>query len=364
MSLSERLAARGADLTGITDSSLKAHITQNPTKRSRQTTSQQPKRTITAALVPLNEDLSNWSLTRLKELAITENMDEGWQDIGKEHRGELVDSLNAVRQEAHDFLAAVCGSESKIRQDAASVTMTEARGKWKGTKAEQVVLSQVFPAAVAACVHVGIHGSGVIVPAPEELDATWVLTNAHCVDHDNDEQDEDAEQVLPERIGRYKSIFHPDGTVQAAQCVACCNDADLAILQLNQPAEVKPAMLSPDSPREGTTVVCVGNPGDERFRRFYMSCGVIKSVAADRRRNPDLGATKHSCWTYWGHSGAPLFNTRGEIVALHNSWNDITAARHAVSHQEIVKFLQHFQDRILSRASCKHPKKKLKARQK
>lgn len=297
-----------------------------------------PRRIITAALVPLEEDLTTWSLTRLKQLASNECMDQGWQHIGKEHRDELIDSLVTVRTESHDFLSSVCASAGKIKRDAASVTMTEARGKWKGTKAEQTTLESVFSTAVAACVHVGMHGSGVIVAAPSTLGATWVLTNAHCVDHDNDE-DEDTEQAAPDRIGRVKSIFHPDGTVHAASCIACSNDADLAILQIDSPPEMQPALISPQPPAEGSTVVCVGNPGDRRFRRFHMSCGVIKSTAVDRRRNPDLGATKHSCWTYWGHSGAPLFNIRGEVVALHNSWNDITAARHAVSHEEMTKFL-------------------------
>jgi len=37
----------------------------------------------------------------------------------------------------------------------------------------------------------------------------------------------------------------------------------------------------------------------------------------------------HSCWTYWGHSGAPLFDERGHVVALHCAWDDRTGIRHA-----------------------------------
>mmetsp|Transcript_22739 Transcript_22739/g.51447 ORF Transcript_22739/g.51447 Transcript_22739/m.51447 type:complete len:139 (-) Transcript_22739:209-625(-) len=36
----------------------------------------------------------------------------------------------------------------------------------------------------------------------------------------------------------------------------------------------------------------------------------------------------HSCWTYWGHSGAPLFDERGHVCGLHSSWDDKNGARH------------------------------------
>ena len=52
-----------------------------------------------------------------------------------------------------------------------------------------------------------------------------------------------------------------------------------------------------------------------------------------------LGGTKHDAWTYWGHSGSPLFDDHGRIVALHNSWDSSTAMRHAVRHEAIVHFL-------------------------
>lgn len=43
---------------------------------------------------------------------------------------------------------------------------------------------------------------------------------------------------------------------------------------------------------------------------------------------------------YWGHSGSPLFNEHGEIVAMHNSWDDRTAMRHAVTHEALAEFLR------------------------
>ena len=37
----------------------------------------------------------------------------------------------------------------------------------------------------------------------------------------------------------------------------------------------------------------------------------------------------HSCWTYWGHSGAPLFDELGRVCGLHSSWDDRSGMRHA-----------------------------------
>ena len=53
-----------------------------------------------------------------------------------------------------------------------------------------------------------------------------------------------------------------------------------------------------------------------------------------------LGGVKHDAWTYWGHSGCPLFNSRGHVVALHNSWDSETAMRHGVTYEAIVYFLK------------------------
>ena len=50
----------------------------------------------------------------------------------------------------------------------------------------------------------------------------------------------------------------------------------------------------------------------------------------------DLGALMHSCWTYWGSSGAPIFNRKsGEIVGIHNSWDPSCGQRHAVGVEGI-----------------------------
>jgi hypothetical protein len=102
----------------------------------------------------------------------------------------------------------------------------------------------------------------------------------------------------------------------------------------------------------GEHLFCIGNPcfldmenlktGNERnrYEPFWVSRGKVLGYMDDKvYGNISLGGMKHSCWTYWGHSGGPLFNLNGEIVGLHNSWDDKTCTRHGVSLEGINKFI-------------------------
>ena len=71
-----------------------------------------------------------------------------------------------------------------------------------------------------------------------------------------------------------------------------------------------------------------------------MSVGRIRGFLPNRLGSQSLGRTKHDAWTYWGHSGSPLFNSEGEIVAMHNSWDSKTAMRHAVTWEAITHDLK------------------------
>lgn len=60
-----------------------------------------------------------------------------------------------------------------------------------------------------------------------------------------------------------------------------------------------------------------------------------------------LGGMIHGCWTYWGHSGAPIVGVEGageggglRCVGIHNSWNDDNGDRHGVDGAVIIKFLK------------------------
>ena len=47
------------------------------------------------------------------------------------------------------------------------------------------------------------------------------------------------------------------------------------------------------------------------------------------------GYLLHTAWTYWGHSGAPLFCAEGAVRSLHCAWNDRTGMRHGQKLEHI-----------------------------
>jgi len=83
--------------------------------------------------------------------------------------------------------------------------------------------------------------------------------------------------------------------------------------------------------------------------------------------NFDIGQLRHNCWTYWGHSGAPIFvpisNTTNTVsstsittststsntntnntdtlmlIGLHSSWDDQTGTRHGIHIEAIRRFI-------------------------
>mmetsp|Transcript_12519 Transcript_12519/g.20076 ORF Transcript_12519/g.20076 Transcript_12519/m.20076 type:complete len:131 (+) Transcript_12519:791-1183(+) len=92
---------------------------------------------------------------------------------------------------------------------------------------------------------------------------------------------------------------------------------------------------------------CVGNPsnidlesaesGNNDFepRVWHLSNGMTHGNS----QNADLKGCVHSCWTYWGHSGAPIFSDSGKIIGLHSSWDPDTGARLCVELECIREFL-------------------------
>lgn len=53
-----------------------------------------------------------------------------------------------------------------------------------------------------------------------------------------------------------------------------------------------------------------------------------EEAAADGEQ--DASYMLHSCWTYWGHSGAPLFDAAsGNVIGLHCAWDDESGIRWA-----------------------------------
>lgn len=176
-----------------------------------------------------------------------------------------------------------------------------------------------------ACVRLGI-GSGVNLSGQGRI-----LTAAH----------------VAERRGELLTATFPDGRSFTAECIAIDDRLDLALCRIVGGADLPWATLAREAPRAGTPVVCIGQPGSKTpegeptgYGAFHVSTGKIRGFLDDRLGDQTLGGAKHDAWTYWGHSGSPLFNQRGEIVAMHNSWDSTTAMRHAVTYEAIRDFLK------------------------
>ncbi|KAJ9139236.1 Trypsin-like serine protease [Coniochaeta hoffmannii] len=181
-----------------------------------------------------------------------------------------------------------------------------------------------------------------------------LLTCAHCVSDENDEQ------PSPESL--YWLLFASGRTV-ATRCVAWDARRDLALLRVvaaQQPrggdaaGEGFPCVeVAETGPAVGDGLVCVGHPGSEDlevedagvetgYDVLHLSTGLFRGYAEgqDLQDNSEIGALQHDCWTYWGHSGAPLFDRRsGKLVGLHSSWDDETAMRRGVAWEAIVAFM-------------------------
>ena len=169
-------------------------------------------------------------------------------------------------------------------------------------------------------------GSGVNLAA-----SGLILTAAHVVDE----------------VGRRVTVRFPDGRAYAGITTHLDADLDLALVVLDNAAGLPIARLAAAAPRTGDDVVAIGQPGTRTpdgeatgYQPWHVSVGAIRGFRAGSRTGEQhLGRTKHDAWTYWGHSGSPLFDRAGAIVALHNSWDSRTAMRHAVTWEAMVGFL-------------------------
>lgn len=179
---------------------------------------------------------------------------------------------------------------------------------------------RVQPAAVRILAGKAV-GSGVNLAADGR-----VLTAAHVVG----------------KLGARVTVEFPDGSRYQGDVVAFDERADTARIALRGAAFLPTASLAPAPPRPGAPVAVVGQPAsispegaDRSYRPFHVSWGHIVAVEPDTTRDQRLGGVTHDAWTYWGHSGSPLFDAQGRVVALHNSWNEGDGTRHAVPWERL-----------------------------
>ena len=123
-----------------------------------------------------------------------------------------------------------------------------------------------------------------------------------------------------------------------------------------------------------TPLVCIGHPGSEDLEASPSSSGKLKAsgydvlcvtrgrfrgmqAGQDPHDNEEIGALKHDCWTYWGHSGAPLVidtgkrarsseSDIGRLVGLHSSWDEETGMRRGVGLEAIREFMNTWQAQV------------------
>jgi hypothetical protein len=213
-------------------------------------------------------------------------------------------------------------------------------------------------AGTAVC----IHPSGLL------------LTCAHCIAETEAELDLSQPHTL---------LFAASATVVTAHCTAWDAKRDLALLQITAAQRCPPPLggggkgdnhgddddsgchwqfpaleIAGRAPTLGAKLVCIGQPGSEDleceeagvetgYEVVCVSEGMFRGYAAgqDVQDNEEIGALIHTCWTYWGHSGAPLVEGSktarmgGVLVGLHSSWDEETGMRRGVGVEAIREFL-------------------------
>jgi hypothetical protein len=177
-----------------------------------------------------------------------------------------------------------------------------------------------------------------------------LLTCGHCVADSQDEFERKEEMWL----------LFASGCIVRAKCAVWDPRRDLAILQIM----AAQASSCTDGPQpsfpfaaigesQGGQLLCIGHPGSEDLEAstsgietdydvLHVSTGRFRGLAIeqDPQDNSEIGALMHDCWTYWGHSGAPLIARRsGKLVGLHSSWDDSTGIRRGVPLVAVRVFL-------------------------
>ena len=336
---------------------------------------------------------SSASLRELKLAASRAGLERAWQDVRAAHRQDLADALLRVRDEWAAFVATVRAStvEDAVRRGVREIRRRVPGGSVSSDPARPAealrdALERVASDTIRAAVHVVPGGSGV------HLGEGLVLTDDDDDDEDDDDEDDDGDEdedseddgdsdsdsrhvvdltaevdatpcreekddpsFASFRVGRVREVITARGDVRGAECVAADETRDLAILRLldSVPAGLTATRVAPrGGDGVGVRVIAVGNPHDRDleapagsapratgFAPFYVSVGEVVDVAKTPTRR-GLGRLKHACWTYWGHSGCPIVDERGELVGVHTSWDDRDAARHGACLEDARGFLR------------------------
>lgn len=172
-----------------------------------------------------------------------------------------------------------------------------------------------------------------------------LLTCSHCIAMSEDEYEPTKEQWL----------LFASGDAVRTRCVVWDPIRDLALLQITMAtvSDFPYVQMAAGPPIMRTALICIGHPGSEDFEAtkpgvatgydvLHFSEGRFRGLAKgqDPQDNSEIGALMHDCWTYWGHSGAPLVSkSDGGLIGLHSSWDEETGMRRGIAWQALAAFL-------------------------
>ena len=164
-----------------------------------------------------------------------------------------------------------------------------------------------------------------------------IITCAHCL----------GDEMF---IGTQKTLIFSNGDIILATCVSGI-ERDVCLLKiegvyendvLNIREEYPFVPISSPLPIYNTKCFCIGQPGRDdlesetdvktNYPFIFISQGKYLGILgeSDLNDNFEIGQLIHSCWTYWGHSGAPIINLEEGLIGLHSSWDSTTGTRHGI----------------------------------
>lgn len=272
--------------------------------------------------------LKKLSLKRLKEFANILNYHHSWGKIGNEFKNDLINELFNNFEEIYLLQEKVIDTKNTALESFYKRIKIYFKTQFKNDMCSEERLRQSYD----SCVHILPSGSGCVIKIKDSFN---VLTCAHCIDtHEDDKENNNGEQ----RLNKYKIIIWADGSLGLAKCVIAIDRTDVALLEIIYRQQLSLPLINMEHscvkkdgpPTINTKVACIHFPNTP----FTTAGGCIKGFRkGDKTDSSILGATIHTVNTYWGTSGASLFDYNGEIVAIHNSFYN--GQRHACSYEAI-----------------------------
>ncbi len=176
-------------------------------------------------------------------------------------------------------------------------------------------IRRVAPATVRVDI-----SSGVCI-SPDGL----IITNAH----------------VAKELHRKMPVQFPNGESYTGVCTVFDYERDLAVVKLeNVTTKLPVARFARTNPPTDTFVIVVGQP--YTYDHWHVSTGKITEYKSEhpwKGRYP-LGGVVGNWWTEAGNSGSAIFDKEGNIIALHNSWDENTRLRHGIPLAECLQFMK------------------------